>query len=105
MRKINIAARFNLLYLSKIHAFNYKNKELPSNMSISEEVSNKNSDSEKKNSNEQKCNEPQTVKFQGKNIEIEKLKRKVSNKPRILGTILINISIILVIIIILLLLF
>jgi hypothetical protein len=45
------------------------------------------------------------VRFRGKDIETEKLRKKLSHKPRLFGPILINISIILALIIIILLVF
>ena len=72
-------------------------------MSTSEDISDdKSNDNENKN-NQKRQNGPQTVRFHGKDIEIEKLKQKMNHKPRILGIILINISIIIVLIIIILL--
>ena len=58
---------------------------------------------DKKKYNQKNHNEPQTVRFHGKDIEIKKFKQKMNHKPRILGIILINISIIIVLIIIILL--
>ena len=72
-------------------------------MSISEEMSGEKTDDIENKYNQKKQNEPQTVRFHGKDIEIEKLKQKMNHKPRILGIILINISIIIVLIIIILL--
>ncbi len=50
-------------------------------------------------------NNTETLRWHGKDVEVEKLQKKIRHKPRILGTILINLSIIIVIIIVILLLF
>ncbi|TFG15108.1 MAG: hypothetical protein EU535_02300 [Promethearchaeota archaeon] len=73
-------------------------------MCIDAEVTSETIDDNENEYNQKKQNEPPTVRFHGKEIEIEKLKQKMNHKPRILGTILINISIIIVLIIIILLL-
>jgi hypothetical protein len=61
-----------------------------------------NNEKEKK---ETKNNQKQLIRWHGKDIEMEKLQKKMSHKPRILGTLLINLTIIIVIIIIILLAF
>lgn len=58
---------------------------------------------EKKETNNN--NNKEVIRWHGKDIKVEKLQKKMSYKPRILGTLLINLTIILVIIIIILLIF
>ena len=62
-------------------------------MSVSETVLD---DEKKKNSVPYQNKE--SVRFRGKDIDISKLIKKVSHKPRLLGPVLINLSIILAII-------
>jgi len=69
-------------------------------MSVSEVIL---EDEEKKYTEQQQNNE--SVRFRGKNIKVAKLEKKVRHKPRLVGPILINLSIILTIIAIILLLF
>ncbi len=52
---------------------------------------------------DKKINNKETIRWHGKDIEAAKLHKKMSHKPRILGTILINLTIVIVIIIIILL--
>jgi len=47
-------------------------------------------------------NTKETIRWHGKDITVEKLKKKMSHKPRILGTLLINLTIVIVLIIIIL---
>ena len=58
---------------------------------------------EKEKKKEKDNTEP--LRWHGKDVEVEKLQKKMGHKPRILGTILINLSIVIVIIIVILLLF
>ena len=52
---------------------------------------------------DKKINNKETIRFHGKDITVEKLQKKMSHKPRILGTIIINLTIVIVIIIVILL--
>jgi hypothetical protein len=70
-------------------------------LSINDDISNGDTDEKKDNQELQQ----ETVRFRGKEIPIEKLQKRMSQKPKIYGTILINISIILIIIIIILIVF
>jgi len=70
-------------------------------LSVNDDISNGDT-GEKKNNQE---HEQETVRFRGKEIPIEKFQKRMSQKPKIYGAILINISIILIIIIIILIVF
>jgi len=58
---------------------------------------------DEKEKKERKNNNKETIRWHGKDIKAAKLQKKMSHKPRILGTILVNLTIVIVIIIIILL--